>query len=118
MQVVEKVQLLRQPANGDEAGGWLAQVGPAVIPVAGFDVSSGDSDGVALVSLLVPAAAVVIDRTAASPVQAAAAKRAANRLNRGVFGAPGTPDPRAGIPGWEPEPALAEQAAADAEPTA
>lgn len=80
--------------------GWLARVGGVEFPVVTYGVEPAEEGGRALVSLLIPADALSIGdpaveevRPTAEPVKPAPSS----------WGAPG-PDPRVGIPGWEPAP--------------
>ena len=96
-----------------------ATVNGSSFEVFGYGMEQTD-DGRAMVSLIVLADAVQIGERPAGPVvppwsvQDEAAKVAASVLDpsgkseksgrRGVWGQPGTPDPRENIPGWTSEP--------------
>lgn len=102
--------------------GWLARVNGVEVPVDAFAIEPGEAgDRRVMVSLAVAADVVQVGDPAAAGTQHAvrpATPEATQPTIRTPWGAPGHPDPREGIPGWTPDPSLAQQVADNAALTA
>jgi hypothetical protein len=96
---IEHAEAQHQAALG-KASGLTARVNGAEFPIFGYEIAPTE-DGRVLATLVMEVASLSIgdsSQTAAAPE----VRQAPEKTKKGVWGQPG-PDPREGMPGWQPE---------------
>jgi hypothetical protein len=82
---------------------WSLRFGAVEIPLEAFEVRPPEEGGRSMVSVVIAADSVQVGAAADSPVALPQPEAPP------VWGAPGRPDPREGIPGWTPEAAAGQE---------